>query len=94
MRQRWSTAEFDILFADHPPTLSTAPTVVDAWRIARRLGRSSGAVRSQWDDARSLVLGNQTAASRELRTYLEDRLLAAGDASAGTLSAQRLGRPQ
>jgi hypothetical protein len=73
MLERWSTAEYDVLFADHPPTHSTAPTVIEARRIANRLRRSSGAVRSQWDDARSLILGNRTAASRELRTYVEGR---------------------
>jgi hypothetical protein len=94
MRERWSTGEYDILFADHPPTRPTAPTVVDARLIARRLGRSTGAVRSQWDDARSLLLGNRTAASRELRSYVEEHWPARGpspDAAAVTL---RPARPQ
>lgn len=73
MLERWSSAEYDVLFAAHPPTGPTAPTIVEARRIANRLRRSTGAVRSQWDDARSLVLGNRTAASRELRIYVEER---------------------
>jgi hypothetical protein len=72
MRERWSPDDYDILFEDHPPTLPTAPTIVEARRIADRLRRSTGAVRSQWDDARSLVLGNETAASNELRSYLQE----------------------
>jgi hypothetical protein len=73
MLDRWSSAEYDVLFTDHPPTLPTAPTIIEARRIANRLRRSTGAVRSQWDDARSLVLGNPTAASRVLRSYVEAR---------------------
>jgi hypothetical protein len=75
LRQRWTTGDFDILFQANPPTIPTAPTANEARLIARRLVRSTGAVRSQWDDARSLVLGNQTAASRELRTYVQERWL-------------------
>jgi hypothetical protein len=73
MLDRWSSAEYDVLFAEHPPTLPTAPTIIEARRIANRLRRSTGAVRTQWDDARSLVLGNPTAASRVLRSYVEAR---------------------
>jgi len=73
MRDRWSAGDYEILFADHPPTLPTAPTIPEARRIADRLRRSTGAVRSQWDDARSLVLGNRTAASDELRSFVAER---------------------
>ena len=73
MRERWSAGEYDTLFANHPPTRPVAPTIAEARRIADRLRRSTGAVRSQWDDARSLVLGNPTAASVELRSYVERR---------------------
>jgi hypothetical protein len=73
MRARWTTGDYDTLFEQHPPTLPAAPTVIEARRIADRLRRSTGAVRSQWDDARSLVLGNETMASDDLRTYVERR---------------------
>jgi hypothetical protein len=73
MRERWSARDYDTLFANHPPTLPVAPTIVEARRIADRLRRSTGAVRSQWDDARSLVLGNESMASDELRSYVEQR---------------------
>jgi hypothetical protein len=73
MRARWSAGEYDTLFANHPPTRPVAPTIHEARRIADRLRRSTGAVRSQWDDARSLILGNETAASVELRSYVERR---------------------
>ena len=73
MRDRWSSADYDILFADHPPTAAKAPTIIEARRLAHRLRRSTGGIRSQWDDARSLVLGNRTAASRELQSYVAAR---------------------
>ena len=73
MQERWSTRDFEILFANHPPTHSRAPTLIEARRIADRLRRSTGAVRTQWDDARSLVLGSPTAASMELRSFVADR---------------------
>ena len=78
MRDRWSPQEYDVLFANHPPTLPAAPTIPEARRIADRLRRSTGAVRSQWDDARSLVLGNATMASVELRLFVEERWLRRG----------------
>jgi len=73
MQDRWSTRDYDILFANHPPTHPRAPTLIEARRIADRLRRSTGAVRTQWDDARSLVLGNPTAASFELRSFVAER---------------------
>jgi hypothetical protein len=75
MQVRWSTRDYDILFANHPPTHARAPTLIEARRIADRLRRSTGAVRTQWDDARSLVLGNPTAASLELRSFVAERWL-------------------
>jgi hypothetical protein len=73
MRDRWSTGDYEVLFANHPPTQARAPTIVEARRIADRLRRSTGAVRTQWDDARSLVLGNPTAASFDLRCFIAER---------------------
>jgi hypothetical protein len=75
MRDRWSTRDYEILFANHPPTHPRAPTLAESRRIADRLRRSTGAVRTQWDDARSLVLGNPTAASFELRSFVAERWL-------------------
>jgi hypothetical protein len=73
MRQRWSPTDYDVLFSSHPPTQATAPTNVEARRIADRLRRSTGGVLSQWDDARSIVLGNPSMASRDLRSYIETK---------------------
>ena len=73
MLDRWSMRDYEILFANHPPTHPRAPTIIEARRIADRLRRSTGAVRTQWDDARSLVLGNPTAASVELRSFVAER---------------------
>ena len=73
MRERWSTNDYEVLFANHPPTHRQAPTVIEARRIADRLRRTTGAVRTQWDDARSLVLGNPTMASLELRSFVAER---------------------
>jgi len=73
MHDRWSTRDYEILFANHPPTHSRAPTLIEARRIADRLRRSTAAVRTQWDDARSLMLGNPTAASVELRSFVAER---------------------
>lgn len=75
MQDRWSTRDYEILFANHPPTHPRAPTLIEARRIGDRLRRSTGAVRTQWDDARSLVLGNPTAASFELRSFVAERWL-------------------
>ena len=83
MLERWSSIEYDVLFADHPPTNAQPPTIIEARRIADPIRRSTGAVRSHRDDARSLVLGNQTAASRELRTYVAERWPAAPASSSG-----------
>jgi hypothetical protein len=73
VRDSWQEADFDLLFAAHPPTSARAPKPNEARAVARTLRRSTGAVRSQWDDARSAVLNNQTAASRSLREYLARR---------------------
>jgi hypothetical protein len=73
VRDSWRDADFDLLFAAHPPTIARAPKPNEARAVARALRRSTGAVRSQWDDARSAVLSNQTAASRSLREYLTRR---------------------
>jgi hypothetical protein len=77
MRDRWSAHDYELLFANHPPTHPRAPTMVEARRIGDRLRRSTGAVRTQWDDARSLVLGNPTAASVELQSFVAERWPAA-----------------
>ena len=73
MKMFWRDDEYDMLFATHPPDRAKAPTMIESRVIARRLGRSTGAVRSQWDDARSVVCGNKSAASQALRDYLARR---------------------
>ncbi len=73
MKVFWRDDEYDILFAAHPPDRAKAPTLIESRSIARRLGRSTGSVRSQWDDARSVACGNKSAASQALRDYLVRR---------------------
>ncbi|MEO8230321.1 MAG: hypothetical protein ABI628_11255 [Chloroflexota bacterium] len=70
MKVFWRDDEYDVLFQAYPPDRAKAPTMIESRSIARRLGRSTGSVRSQWDDARSVVCGNKSAASRALRDYL------------------------
>ncbi len=69
----WTDAEYEALFRDHPPTQPTAPTSAECAELGRTLGRSKGAIQAQWNDGRSLVLGNATAASRPLRDYMVRR---------------------
>jgi hypothetical protein len=68
--RRWDERQYDVLFGDHPPTEPQAPTADECAVLGRSLGRSSEAIRSQWDDGRSLVLGHATDASSGLRDYL------------------------
>jgi len=69
----WPRKEYDRPFRDHPPTSPHAPSRAEAKAIGDELGRSTGAIVAQWDDARSLILGNKTDASLPLRDYLRDR---------------------
>jgi hypothetical protein len=73
VKRFWRDDEYDVLFERHPPDRAKAPTHIESRVIARRLGRTTGAVQSQWDDARSVVCGNKSAASRSLRAYLGRR---------------------
>jgi hypothetical protein len=69
----WEIRGYDVLFADHPPTQSVAPTGAECDALGLQLGRSRGAVKAQWDDARSAVLGSKSEASQPLRDYLRGR---------------------
>lgn len=71
--QRWTEREYDVLFAGHPPTQPSRPTAGECDVLGRELGRSPGAIAAQWNDGRSLVLGQVGAASRALRDYLVRR---------------------
>jgi hypothetical protein len=73
MPQPWTTREYDRLFRDHPPTQPHAPLGGELDALASEFGRSTKAVFAQWDDARSAVLDNQTAASGQLLGYLRRR---------------------
>jgi hypothetical protein len=66
----WIEPDYDRLFRDHPPTEPSAPRGDDLARLAAELGRSTGAITAQWDDARSAVLRSRTAASEGLLGYL------------------------
>lgn len=73
MPEPWTTTDYERLFRDHPPTEPHAPRGEDLDALATTLQRSTGAVRAQWDDARSAVLNSQTAASTQLIGYLRRR---------------------
>jgi hypothetical protein len=70
---RWTEPDYDRLFRDHPPNTPHAPLGDDLAGLAIELSRSAGAIRAQWDDARSAVLRNRTAASEGLLAYLSRR---------------------
>ena len=73
MAGAWTTSEYERLFRDYPPTEPHAPAGDDLERLADSFERSPKAVFAQWDDARSAVLDNQTAASAQLLGYLRRR---------------------
>ena len=68
--RRWNEAEYDVLFREHPPTSRHAPDLAACRAIARTIRRTPDAVIAQWNDARSAVLDNSTAASQGLLDYL------------------------
>ena len=74
----WTLSDYDRLFKDHPPTEPTAPHGEDLAAIASDLHGSIGAIAVQWDDARSAVLGNKTAASGRLAKVLGEVLQVRG----------------
>ena len=69
----WTDSDFGVLFDRHPPTEHWSPT--DAWctTVGQRLRLPRYAVKAQWDDARSLVLGAESGASDQLRAYVGRR---------------------
>jgi hypothetical protein len=71
--RRWSEPEYEGIFRAHPPTQPHAPSQAECEQLGEDLDRSWKAIYSQWDDGRSLVLGQTTAASSGLRDYLVRR---------------------
>jgi hypothetical protein len=71
--RRWSEAEYDVLFRSHPPTDHRAPDLAESRAIARGIQRTPDAVLSQWNDARSVVLGHDMSISRSLVDYIKRR---------------------
>ena len=71
--ERWSDDDYEAIFLGNPPTAAEAPSAPDCDRLGYALGRSPGAIRSQWDDGRSLVLGHANDAAAPLRDYLVRR---------------------
>jgi len=68
--RRWNEAEYDVLFREYPPNRAQAPDLAECRVIARTIRRTPDAVIAQWNDARSAVLRNATAASAPLVEYL------------------------
>lgn len=86
--RRWTDGDFARLFRDHPAT-GTTPTTAEFAALARELDRTLDAVRSQWHEAHSLVLGSRDHASRPLREYLATRgWLSGGIESIGERSSR------
>jgi hypothetical protein len=71
--RRWTEAEYEELFREHPPTEAACPTRDESVAMGAGLRRSPGAIKAQWNDGRSLVLGHVSAASVGLRDYLVRR---------------------
>jgi hypothetical protein len=71
--RRWDESQYEALFRNNPPTQPRAPTGDECAALARSLGRTSEAIRSQWDDGRSVVLGQVNDAASGLRDYLVQR---------------------
>jgi hypothetical protein len=71
--ERWSDDDYEAIFLGGPPTGAEAPSAPDCERLSLALGRSPAAILAQWDDGRSLVLGQRSAASAPLRDYLVRR---------------------
>jgi hypothetical protein len=71
--RRWDDSQYEVLFRDNPPTEPLAPTTDECAALGRSLGRTPKAIRSQWDDGRSLVLGQVNDAASGLRDYLMRR---------------------
>ena len=71
--QAWTEAEYEAIFRDHPPTQPTPPARSECESLAAQFGRSPEAISAHWDDGRSLVLGQKTAASARLADYLARR---------------------
>jgi hypothetical protein len=71
--RRWSEAEYEVLFRNHPPNDHRAPDLAECRTIARAVRRTPDAVLSQWNDARSIVLGHTHDASRLLADYVRRR---------------------
>ena len=69
----WEEWEYEELFRDHAPTEPQAPDRDAVERMARKLDRSTGAVKAQWQDARDAVLDNTSAGSDQLKSYLSRR---------------------
>jgi hypothetical protein len=69
----WTEPMYEAIFREHPPTQPTAPTRAECEALGRALGLSHGAVAAQWNDARSVVLDQKSAASNRLRDYLVRR---------------------
>ncbi len=69
----WTTGDYEVLFHDDPPTQPHRPAGEGLARLAATLGRSTGAVAAQWDDARTAVLGGKTMASAQLVGYMRRR---------------------
>ncbi len=71
----WDDLEYRQLLTQFPLD-GGAPSGPDAEAIARRLGRSVGAIKAQWDDAHTYCLGrDSSAASDQLKTYLDQNRL-------------------
>jgi hypothetical protein len=71
--RRWTETEYERLFREHSPTEPHAPSRDECAAIGASLRRTPGAIQGQWDDGRSVVLGQTTAASSGLRDYLVRR---------------------
>ena len=67
----WEELEYRELFERFPPS-GVRPTAADAELIARRLGRTVGAIEAQWEDAHTYCSGSESSvASDQLKSWLD-----------------------
>jgi hypothetical protein len=67
----WEELEYRELF-ERFPLSGRAPSGAAATDLARRLGRTVGAIEAQWNDASSYCRGlDSTVASEQLKSYLD-----------------------
>lgn len=67
---RWNETEYAALFGIYPPDQTKPPSLNECRSLAGTKRHSPEAVLAQWNDARSFILGQVSAASSGLQSWL------------------------